>query len=224
MRGNIVMQVFDEWSEISIGDSWSYRNQKILKRFRGNKVYARSRRTKNGLGFIRTCTRSGTYVRRVLSYKERSSLPKHAALSCTICSNMSVAVGALVWTGRSVSSLRRGDEEDTRCRSSVPWDREKSDEIHGVNSPSHLLLPFPFTSVSFSFSPFALAPFNRALALLRELPLLFTFEESLANVCACIYVCVRVCLCVYAQQAYRDKSKGPSAADSRTQSGQVHQA
>jgi len=65
-------------------------------------------------------------------------LPKHATLSCTICSNMSVVVGALVWTGRNVSSLHRGDEEDTRCCSSVPWDRERSDEIHGVNSPSHL--------------------------------------------------------------------------------------
>lgn len=133
---------------------------------------------------------------------------KHAVLSCTICSNMSVAVGALVWTGRSVSSLRRGDEEDTRCCSSVPWDRERSNEIHGVNSPSHLLLPFPFTPVSFFFSPFppsplTLALFNRALALLLSLFLLSTFEELLVNVS--MYKCMYVC--VYVQQIYRDKSK-----------------
>lgn len=146
-------------------DGWRYRHQKVLKRFRWKKVYAR---TKNGLKLTRTCTRSGTYVRRVFFYKERSSLPKHAALSCTICSNMSVAVGALVWTGRSVSSLRRGDEEDTRCCSSVPWDRERSDEIQRCEFSESLSFPFLLPPVFF-FPPFsppaslALTPFNRAL-------------------------------------------------------------
>lgn len=40
------------------------------------------------------------------------------------------------------------------ARSSVPWDRERSDEMHGVNSPSHSSPSFSFYScLLFSSSP-----------------------------------------------------------------------
>lgn len=150
-------------------------------------------------------------VRKILSYREREA---H-------CRSMQPCLVQFAWTCPSrsersfepvaASSFRRGNEEDTRCRSSGPVG-SRSDEIHGINSPSHSLSFFLFFLL---FLP--LPSFLSSCSLIAS---------SLLLARCCLSLPFKSCrqVCVYVQWAYRDKSKGSSAADSRTRSGQVYQA
>lgn len=150
-------------------------------------------RLRNKLGFCIYVPIVCTYIRRVFSYQERERerliLPKHAVLSCTICSNMSVTVGTLVWTGRSVlSSPMRWREYVVSFLSPV---RSRSDEIHGVNSPSHSLsLSFFLSSLASFHSSFFfhryLVPSNNPLSLSLSYPFL---SDAFVYICmCCMYV------------------------------------